>query len=79
MLIASMIVKVVPEHAERIEAHLNTLDSVTSYGVHKTDNIIAVVEAQNVHEIEELSNNLMKEYDAVLGVYPTYLTVDDDE
>ena len=79
MLIASMIVKVVPEHAERIETHLNSLPAVTTYGVHKTDNIIAVVEAQKVQEIEELSNNLFKEHDAVLGVYPTYLTVDNDE
>ncbi|MCP4399092.1 MAG: chaperone NapD [bacterium] len=79
MLVASMIVKVIPEHAEDIEAYLNTIPSITTYGIHKTDNIIAVAEAQTVQEIEELSSNLMKKHEAVLGVYPTYLTVDDDE
>jgi nitrate reductase NapAB chaperone NapD len=79
MLIASMIVKVVPEKAEEVAQSLGRIPNVTTYGVHKENNIIVVAEAHDVEQLENLSKYLMMEYENVLGVFPTYLTSDEDE
>lgn len=74
MLIASMIVKVVAAEAEAVQAQLRRLPHVTTYGIHKEDNIILVAEARSVEELEKLSLHLTHEITGVLGVFPTYVT-----
>jgi len=78
MLIASMIVKSVPEKAEETAQLLGRIPNVTTYGVHKDNNIIVVAEAHDVKQLENLSKYLLNEYDDVIGVFPTYLRWDDE-
>ncbi len=79
MLIASAIVKVIPEKAEETARLIERLPYVTTYGVHKENNIIMVVEANTTEELENLSKRIMNEYEAVLGVFPTYLSSDEND
>jgi len=77
MLIASMIVKVVPEKAEEVVQSLGRIPNVTTYGVHKENNLILVAEAHDVEQLENLSKYIMNTFDEVLGVFPTYVTADE--
>lgn len=79
MLISSMIVKVVPEMAEEVVLKLNKIPNVTTYGVHKENNIIIVAEMETEEQLEDLSNHITNEYDGVLNVYFTYVSSDLEE
>lgn len=78
MLIASMIVKTNPDSAEQVEQLLSKIPEVSTHGVHKEDNIIAVVEGHDVEQIENTMKFILNEYDEVIGVFPTYLNWDED-
>ncbi len=78
MLIASMIVKVVATDAEAVQAQLQRLPNVATYGIHKEDNIILVTEARSVEELEQLAKHITHEVAGVLGVFPTYVTEDEE-
>ncbi|MDZ7291555.1 MAG: chaperone NapD [candidate division KSB1 bacterium] len=78
MLIASMIVKVVPEKAEEVMQQLRRVPNVTTYGVHKENNLIIVAEAHDAEQLENLSKYLTTEFEGVLGVFPTYVTADEE-
>lgn len=77
MLIVSMIVKVKSEAAQVTLEAIEKIENLTTYGVHKDDNIIVVGEVETVDEIEALSKKLLNEFDAILGVFPTYLADED--
>lgn len=78
MIIASMIVKVVPEKAEDIAQQLRRIPNVTTYGVHKENNIIVVAEAHDEEQLQNLSKYIMEEFEDVWGVFPTYMTSDEE-
>ena len=78
MYIASMIIRVNPQKAQQIADELEELDNVTTYGVHKEENIVLVAEALEVKELENLSRYILETYDDVIGVFPTYLTYDEE-
>lgn len=76
MLVASMIVKITPEKAEEVAQQLERIPNVTTYGVHKQNNIIVVVEAHDEAQLENFSKYITEEFDGVLGVFPTFVAVD---
>ncbi len=78
MYIASMIVKVFPEKAQNVLTQLERIENVTTYGIHKKENIIVVAEAPEVKELEMLTRYIMDTFEDVTGVFPTYLTYDDE-
>ena len=77
-LISSMIVRVKPEKADEILAHLAKIPDVETHGVHKKENIIVVAEGRDVEQIEALVVSINQEFKDVVGVYPTYLNWDED-
>lgn len=77
-LISSMIVRVKPEKADEILAQLKKIPDVETYGVHKEENIILVAEGRDVGQIENLVAYINQEFADVVGVYPTYLSWDED-
>ncbi|NUO80851.1 chaperone NapD [candidate division KSB1 bacterium] len=79
MLIASMIVKVVAPEAQAVQKRLESIPKVKTYGIHREDNIIVVTEARSVEELEQLSKHITHEIPGVLGVFPTYVTEDEEE
>ncbi|MDZ7767538.1 MAG: chaperone NapD [Melioribacteraceae bacterium] len=52
MIIASMIIKALPENIDELVLELNNIPSVTTYGVHKEENIIVLVEADSGRSIK---------------------------
>ncbi len=77
-LIASMIVRVIPEKADEIIQQLEKIPSVDTHGIHKNENIIIVAEGRDVLQIDNLVTFINQEFPDVLGVYPTYLNWDED-
>ncbi|OQY26324.1 MAG: hypothetical protein B6244_13950 [Candidatus Cloacimonetes bacterium 4572_55] len=77
MFIASMIIKVNPEKADDLLESLKIFENITTYGLHKDDNIIVVVEAESIEDVEKLSKRLLTEFNEIKGVFPTYVTSDD--
>lgn len=77
MLVASMIVKAEPELAEEVARQLGRVPGVTTYGVHKEENIVVVAEAHDVEQLENLTRYILENFEGAWGVYPTFVGSDD--
>lgn len=78
MIIASMIVKVLPENIDDVVLKLNNIPNVTTYGVHKEENIIILIEADSEDHLKDLAKYINSEFDGILGTYPTFIGSDED-
>lgn len=78
MIIASMIIKALPEHTDELVLKLNNIPNVTTYGVHKEENIIVLIEADSEDQLKDLSRYITSEFDGILGTYPTFISSEDD-
>lgn len=78
MIIASMIVKALPENIDEVVLKLNNIPNVTTYGVHKEENIILLIEADSEDQIKDLARYINSEFDGILGTYPTFIGSDED-
>ena len=76
MLVASMIVKVDPARAEELARQLGRIPGVTTYGVHKEENVILVAEAHDEPQLENLARYIAESFEGVAGVFPTFLAAD---
>ncbi len=78
MLISSMIVKTRPGKAETVLTQLQKIPRVTTYGVHRGNNIIVVAEIHDIKQLENLTAFIMESIDDVLSVSPTYINFEDE-
>jgi nitrate reductase NapAB chaperone NapD len=78
MIIASMIIKALPENIDEVVLKLNNIPNVTTYGVHKEENIIVLIEADSEDQIKDLARYINSEFDGILGTYPTFIGSDED-
>lgn len=78
MIIASMIVKTIPEKVNDIVLELQKIPNVTTHGIYKENNIIVLVEAESNDELKDLGKYIAVEFDGVLGTYPTFISADED-
>ncbi|MBN1300744.1 MAG: chaperone NapD [Melioribacteraceae bacterium] len=78
MIIASMIVKALPENIDEVVLKLNNIPNVTTYGVHKEENIILLIEADSEDQLKDLSRYINSEFEGILGTYPTFVASDEE-
>ncbi len=79
MPISGVTILVEEQKTNKVLAELKNYDRVTTYGIHKNNYIVAVLEANTVNELEVISNKILDEIDGVLGVYPAYVNYQDDD
>lgn len=79
MPIAGVIIVSAPEKAMQVLDRLNTIPNVTTYGVHKDDNIVAVLEGDSPKDLELLSDKIQQEITGVMGIFPAYVNYEDEE
>ena len=79
MPIAGVIITTVQEEAENVLIKLKDFENVSTYGIHKENNIVAVFEGDTINELEDINNEITKEIKGVLGVFPAYVNYEDDE
>ena len=78
MIIASMIVKTMLGKAEEVMLKLSKLPNISTHGIYKEDNIIVVIEAEKEEELESFAKYISSEIDDVLGVYPTFISAENE-
>ena len=78
MIVASLIIKCDKEYVNETVIKLNKIPDVTTYGIHKENNIIALIEAESEVQLKELSRYISSEFEGVMGTYPTFIGNDDE-
>lgn len=78
MPISGVVILIEPVNSQEIFNTLKKIDGVTTYGLHKERYIIAVFEAETTKELEAMSEQISKDIEGVIGVYPTYLHFEDE-
>ncbi len=73
MPIAGVLVLTQPKLSENVLVELNKMDKVTTYGIHKENYIIAVLEGNSITELEDITNSITNKISGVIGVYPSYV------
>jgi len=79
MPIAGIVILTDPAKADKVLYELKQIPNVTTYGVHKENNIIAVLDTETGPELKEVTNRLQHEIDGIIGVYPSCVNYEDLE
>jgi len=79
MPIAGVVVVTAKTESLKVLDHLETMDNVTTYGIHKDTNIVAVFEADSPKGLEGLSKQIQNDVPGVLGIYPAYVNYEEEE
>jgi nitrate reductase NapAB chaperone NapD len=78
MLVASMVVKVDAAQAEELSRQFGRIPGLTTYGVHKDDNVVVVAEAQDEAQLENMARYILDHFEGAWGVFPTFVASDND-
>lgn len=78
MLIAGVVIITDQQHTMQALEQIQQIENVSTYGIHKDFHIIAVFEGETPKALENLSDDIMKNIDGVLGVYPTYINYEQE-
>lgn len=79
MPIAGVIIFTVPEQVDRVLSDLQEVKHVTTYGIHKDNNIVAVLETASASELKELSGTIKDKIPGIIDIYPSYVNYEDVE
>ncbi|MBC8214272.1 MAG: chaperone NapD [Candidatus Marinimicrobia bacterium] len=78
MAITGVVILVEPNKAEEILYEVSHLDDVTTYGLHKENNIVAVIEGENSKNLENKINQIKDKIDGILGIFPAYANYEEE-
>ena len=78
MPIAGIVILTAPGKAEDVLIQLKKINEVTTYGIHKDNNIIAVFEGQTITDLENINNHVFAKIDGIMGIYPAYVNYEED-
>lgn len=76
MAIAGLLVHTLPDHVVAVEAALQAIQGLTTYGIHEDQYLVVVAEAP-AGNLEALVEQIEAQ-EGVLTVYTTYVTVEDE-
>lgn len=79
MPIAGVVIVTTQEKSMQVLDQLKTFQNVTTYGVHKDNNIVAVLEGDSPKDLENLSKKIQNEMPEVMGIYPAYVNYEEEE
>jgi len=78
MPIAGVVILTQPEKSQSVLNQLKGMPGVTTYGIHKENYIITVLEGDTLEEMKSKSEQIMSNVPGILGVYPSYINVEDE-
>ena len=79
MPIAGVVIVTAEDKSMNVLEQLSAINHVTTYGIHKDNNIIAVFEGDTPKELELLSEKLINDIPGIMGVFPAYVNYEDEE
>ncbi|GAB4377341.1 MAG: hypothetical protein Kow0042_24930 [Calditrichia bacterium] len=77
MPITGVIILTMPDKANQVLACLQGYENITTYGIYKTNNIVAVMEGRSAEELERYSDQLREQIPGIIGIYPTYVNFEE--
>ena len=77
MPIAGIVILTAPGKADSVLSDLQALSQVTTYGIHKENNIVAVLETDTPAELKILSASIQDDIPGVMGVYASNVNYED--
>lgn len=79
MPIAGLIIMTQPDKADQVLDELKQVTEITTYGVHKENYIIAVLDTTTVEDLKVISTSILNDIPNVMGVYPSSVNYEDLE
>jgi len=79
MPIAGVVIVTTQEKSMQVLDQINEIENVTSYGIHKDNNIIAVFEGDTPKDLELISKKIESDVPGVLGIFPSYVSYEDED
>jgi len=76
MAISGILIHCLSDSLISVESQVQTMDEITTYGVHDDAYVVAVVESPS-DQIEKVVKGIER-LDGVLTIYTTYLTIEDE-
>ncbi len=76
-MISSLIIRTRQGKAETVLSELQKIPKVTTYGIHRGNNIIMVAETHDVQQLEHLIDFIRENIENVLSVAPTYINFEE--
>ena len=76
MAITGFLIHTLDDNVDEVEATVNAMTDVTTYGIHQDHFIVTVAEVP-ADELEKTMNSI-KKLDGVLTIYTTYLAIEDE-
>ncbi len=76
MAIMGFLVHVIKKDASLVEARIQQMAEMTTYGIHQDQYVVVVAETAS-DKIEKTVNRV-KQLEGVLTIYTTYLTIEDE-
>jgi len=78
MPIAGVVIITDKQKTAHVLNKLNNIEKVTTYGVHKDNNIVAVFEGDSPSELEKMNAKIIKQIDGIHGIFPAYVNFEDE-
>ena len=79
MPITGVVILTEKNQTEDVLLQVKKIDKVSTYGIHKDNYIIAVIEGDSSNELEGIINHILKNIKGVLGLFPAYVNYEEDE
>ena len=76
MAISGILIHCLSDALNTVESQVQTMEELTTYGVHDDAYVVAVVESPS-DQIEKVIK-CIERIDGVLSIYTTYLTIEDE-
>ena len=76
MAISGILIHCLSDSLTSVESQVQTMEEITTYGVHDDAYVVAVVESPS-DQIEKVVKGIER-LDGVLTIYTTYLTIEDE-
>ena len=77
MPIAGLVIMTKPDKADEVLDELKQVSGITTYGIHKDNNIIAVLDTTSIEALKSTSLHILNDIPNVMGVYPSSVNYDD--
>jgi len=78
MPIAGVVILTAKNKTDDVLIQLKKIDKVTTYGIHKDNYIIAVIEGDTIADMENINDHILVKTDGVVGIYPAYVNYEED-
>lgn len=78
MQISSMIIKTRPGRAPAVLERLHYYPELTTYGIHRGNNLIVVAETVSIGQLERLTDEISRTIEDIWAITPTYLNFEEE-